>query len=707
MSREELHRQGFRDEAHDLLAELEEALLTLEAVPTDTELIGRVFRAMHTIKGSGAMFGFERIAAFTHEIETVFDLVRNGRVGITKDLLDLTLAARDRIRDMLDEDGGDAAGEARSEDILRGFRAYLPAAGKTAAPSPDLAAPDPAAGEAARVEQVWHIRFRPARTIFLAGGNPAGLLGELGELGEARVVGHAEDVPEFSELEPELCYLWWDVLLRTAAGELAIRDVFMFVEDESLIEVGLVAESGEELDEDGYRRLGEILVARGDLSPRNLEEALRGQKKLGSILTESGLVSRENVDSALAEQDAVRELKSEKRKDEAQTTIRVPAEKLDNLVDLVGELVIVQARIRQAAERSTDAVLGNLSEELELLSDSLRDATLNIRMLPIGTTFNRFQRLVRDLSAELGKSIKLLTKGGETELDKTVLDQLNDPLVHLLRNAIDHGIESPEVREAKGKPRTGTIELSAEHSGGEVLVRVTDDGKGLNREAIRAKGLERGLITPESQLSDKELMSLIFSPGFSTAQAITSVSGRGVGMDVVKRCIDSLRGSIDIESTVGTGTTITVKLPLTLAIIEGLQVRVGGEYFVVPLAMVEECVELEHSREETGRRRFIASRGEMVPYIRIRDWFAVPGTAPAIEQIVIAHLASGRLGLAVDQVIGEHQTVIKSLGRIYREVEGLSGATVRGDGSLALILDVPSLYRSVLSHRNRIAAAGA
>jgi two-component system chemotaxis sensor kinase CheA len=370
----------------------------------------------------------------------------------------------------------------------------------------------------------------------------------------------------------------------------------------------------------------------------------------------------------------------------------VPAEKLDSLVNLVGELVTVQARLTQTASVLHDNELAAIAEEVERLTGELRDNTLNIRMLPIGTTFGRFKRLVRDLSNDLDKRIELITEGAETELDKTVIDRLNDPLVHIIRNSIDHGIELPSVREAQGKPGTGTIRLSASYSGASVLVTVTDDGAGLDAEAIRQKALEKGLVSPTAELTKKELFSLIFAPGFSTAKTVTNVSGRGVGMDVVRKTIDMLRGAVEVESERGSGTSVTLKLPLTLAIIDGLLVKVGGNFFVLPLSTVEECIELIHETDELRNGNCLVNvRGQLVPYIRLRETFGMEGGLPRIEQIIITEAGRGRIGFVVDDVIGEHQTVIKSLGKVYRDIDGISGATILGDGTVALILDTNRL----------------
>jgi two-component system chemotaxis sensor kinase CheA len=380
---------------------------------------------------------------------------------------------------------------------------------------------------------------------------------------------------------------------------------------------------------------------------------------------------------------------------EVEASIRVGASKLDSLVDLVGELVIAQARLAQMAASRDDAQLVAIAEDVGRLSAELRDNTLNIRMVPIGTTFGRFKRLVHDLAAELGKEIELATDGAETELDKTVIERLGDPLVHLIRNCCDHAIETPQAREAVGKPRGGTVRLMAYHSGPSVFIEIRDDGAGLDAAAIRKKAVEQGLIAADSSLSEREIHKLIFLPGFSTAKRVSNVSGRGVGMDVVKRSVEALRGSIQIESESGKGTTIRLKLPLTLAIIEGLLVAVGDANYVLPMSLVEECVELSGEDIANAHGSHLATvRGQRVPYLRLRDWFGISGERPPIEQIAITASEGQRVGLVVDGVVGQHQTVIKTLGRMYHDVNGLSGATILGDGTLALIVDVPALLRT-------------
>ncbi|BCA80676.1 chemotaxis protein CheA [Desulfuromonas sp. AOP6] len=690
----ESQRAAFREEAGELLAELEESLLELEERPEDMDVVGRVFRAMHTIKGSGAMFGFEAIASFTHEVETVFDLVRTGQLPVTRDLVDLSLAARDQIKRLLDAADPAAADESpEGARLIGAFRAMQPRQ-KATASSPkgaEKAADKKADAEAA----VYRIRFKPFPQLLRGGTNPVCLLNELRDLGPCEIVAQPSDIPFLDELDPEECHVHWDVVLTTEAGLDAIRDVFIFVEDEAEIRINRI-DDGLDLAEGQTRRLGEILVERGDISQSQLQELLGQQQKIGEKLIASRLVEPGQVTAALAEQNQVRQLQEKRKQEEAQSSLRVPAEKLDAMVDLVGELVTVQSRLSQVAAQRNDSDLLAIAEEVERLTAELRDNTLNIRMLPIGTTFSKFKRLVRDLSRELGKEIDLQTSGGDTELDKTVIEKLGDPLVHLIRNSIDHGIESPEKRQAAGKPRLGTIHLSAEHSGDSVIIRIQDDGGGLNREAIRQKAVERGLISEGEVLADHDLYQLIFAAGFSTATSVTSVSGRGVGMDVVKRAIEALRGSLEIDSQPGVGALISIRIPLTLAIIESLLVRLGDSHFVLPLDAIEECIELTaETRGQAKGRSLVNVRGQLIPYIDLRRQFAVDGERPTVEQVVITRVNHQQIGFVVDHVIGEHQTVIKSLGRFYRGIEGVSGATILGDGSVALILDIASLLKAV------------
>ena len=682
----EQHVAAYREEATELLAELETSLLELEETPEDKDLISRVFRAMHTIKGSGAMFGFDAIAAFTHEVETVFDLVRNGRMVVTKELLNLTLKSRDHISALLDASSGYGEVDKGQGDAIIASLRLLSQGAETAASQPPPAGPPAPPVQPEEMEmKTWRIRFVPNRELLLCGSNPVSLLNELRDLGSCRITAHFNNVPPLDSLVAEHCYLYWDIVLTTSRGEAAIKDVFIFVEDDCQLTITLIDDPADA--DDDYQKLGEILIDRGDLSAEQLETTLQMQKPLGEMLVDSGTVTSEKVLSALAEQQHVKNIRQERAVPEAAASIRVPAERLDQLVNLVGEMVTVQARLTQVAAKLGEADFIAIAEEVERLTNELRDTALNIRMLPIGSTFNKFKRLVRDLSQELGKEIEMETFGEETELDKTVIEKLNDPLVHIIRNSIDHGIETPANRLAKGKPATGTIRLGAEHAGDSVLITIYDDGGGINRDAIHRKAIELGMVSANADLTDQEIFGYIFAPGFSMAAKITSVSGRGVGMDVVKRGIEGLRGTIVVNSELGRGTTITLKIPLTLAIIESLLVKIGDSHFVLPLAAIEECVELSREDIKNSHGRNVANvRGHLTPYICLRDQFAIAGARPEIEQIVIVAVHGTRIGFVVDFVVGEHQTVIKPLGVLYHDIKGISGATILGDGSVALIL---------------------
>lgn len=676
----------FRQEADELLAEIEETVLEIEEHPGDLEIVNRLFRAMHTIKGSGSMFGFEDIAQFTHHVETALDKVRSGSVPVTKQMIDLILESRDHINALLEAAaGGASVPAANAESIVSRLDALT---------SGTPAEPEQASGTGTDEtgEITYRVRFMPLENFAESGMDPADLLDEIRELGPCEIVPVTDRIPALPDFKPEQCYMYWDIALTTDKGMNAVKDVFIFVADKCRLTVDAISRADMDDFDAPVPKLGEILLERGDVDPECMTRTLAGQKRIGELLVASGSVSEDKVASALKEQQIIQQ----RRQAAKSATVRVPSDKLDNLINLVGELVITQARLTQVSHTIKDMDLAAPVEEVERLTAELRDVVLNIRMVPIGTTFSKFKRLVRDLSDNLGKNIHLETEGAETELDKTVIERLGDPLVHLIRNSIDHGIESPDTRQRNGKPESGTICLTAAHRGAKVVITIRDDGKGLDREALRAKAIERGLISPDAKLTEKETYALIFQPGFSTAGAVTSVSGRGVGMDVVKREIEALGGTIEITSRQGEGTTIQLSLPLTLAIIDGLLVVVDESHFVLPLSMIEECVELPRRLAETTHgRNVVPVRGELVPFIRLREFFHIEGDASEIEHIAIVRLEDLRIGIVVDQIIGDHQTVIKSLGKVYQEAEGLSGATIMGDGTVALILDIQDLVRCV------------
>jgi two-component system chemotaxis sensor kinase CheA len=652
----------FRQEARELLDALEQSLLDLDQAPDRSDLVDSAFRALHTLKGSGSMFGFDEVADFVHEFETAFDKVRKGKADISPGLMTVALAARDHIQKLIERPGSHAK---EGLPILEALRKIVDVGHAAPAPLPLAETPAPAAGKS------WRIVFRLPQDALAFGTNPLLLLDELRELGPCAVKALTDRIPSLDEMEPTNSYLGWEVLLTTEDGIEKIEDVFMFIRDGMELAIEPLGE---------VPAAAETLVETAPVDPAGTPKA--GASKAPEI-------------AATAKPDKAargRETPSAGSTDRAGSSLRVPAERLDELMDRVGELVIAQSRLTQIAGASDDLNLKAVAEELERLASGLRDTTMGIRMVPIGSLFGRFRRLVHDLSQDLGKEIEFVTTGEETELDKTMIERLADPLVHLIRNSIDHGVESPERRRAAGKSERGRVKLSATHSGAEVAISISDDGKGLDAQRIRAKAEEAGLIVPDAKVADSELYQLIFHPGFSTAGEITSVSGRGVGMDVVKRTIDGLRGTIDLSTKPGEGTTATLRLPLTLAIIEGMLVRVGNGRYSIPLSAVEECVELPVGSESTGHgRNFLNIRGSLVPFLRLRELFRTTTPPEPYQKVVIVSAGESRVGLVVDQIIGNSQTVIKSLSKLHADVETFSGATILGDGTVALILDVVNL----------------
>lgn len=635
----------FRVEAQENLELIEQGLLDMLARPGDRSLVDAVFRGLHTLKGSGAMFGFDALAGFTHHCESAFDRVRKGEVAPTTDLVSAVLAARDHMRSLMNDPTGDH--EAVGAQLLGALERALREADQAAV------------GQFAVPQQTWRIRFALPLNAFRNGANPGALLAELRDLGEARIAADLSRVPPLKLLEPTDHHLAWTLELTTDHGKAAIEDVFIFVIDDMELQIEPVAA-------DGAPMPGEMSADAAESQP--------DQAALHPVAPPAVVQSEIAAAKPAAE------------------SVRVPADRLDELMDRVGELVIAQSRLSQIAASGMDTALRAVSEDIGRLSGELRDTMMVLRMVPVATLFGRFRRLVHDLARETGKIIELSTDGEQTEIDKTILERLADPLVHLIRNAADHGLETAEERLAAGKPETGRIRLSAHQAGGEVVITIRDDGRGIDRDRVRAKAEAQGLVEPGAVIADSDLLQLIFHPGFSTAAAVTSLSGRGVGMDVVQRTIESLRGSIDVSSRPGEGAEVVLRIPLTLAIIDGLLVRVGQGRYVLPLDAVEECLELTLEQDmRSNGRSFISLRDRLVPYLRLREVFET-GAPPELHQkIVVVANGEDRIGLVVDQIIGDHQTVIKPMSKLHAQLQTFSGATILGDGAVALILDIGAL----------------
>ena len=706
-------QDAFFEESSEHLTTIEDGLLHLEQRPDDLDLLNRIFRAAHSIKGNSGMFGFTAVGQFTHKMETLLDQLRNGKFSVTPEITDILLRSTDQLKLLIEAARGGAAPET---DLLLQLERELAAAAEGGeAPGNTSSTPSqtsPAAPVVASSTPDLH-RFRitwaaPA-WLFQRGLDPVRMIGELedlGTIGSRRL--DTSRFPAFESLDPESCYLTWTLELETPKEQAVVEGVFDFVRDGGEITIEKV-EVKAEVEEHSKQSvstlisastgepkpLGEILVESGVVSRETLDNALSQQKRLGEILVEQHAATPQQISQALQKQG---DTATQAKKGGDAASIRVDTSKIDKLINLVGELVITQSMLSDLGSRFEMGQLAVLLEriaQLERNTREIQERVMGIRMLPIGSTFSRFPRLVRDLSGKAGKKIQLLLSGEETELDKTVIESIGDPLTHLVRNSADHGLEPPEERLAAGKPEQGTIHLSAFHEGGSICITVVDDGRGLNRDRILAKAIKQGLITETDKLSDDQIWALIFRPGFSTAEKVTDVSGRGVGMDVVKRNIEGLGGTVSIKTVTGKGTTFTLKLPLTLAIIEGMTVRVGSDTYIVPLLSILQSIQPKADCLKTvvGKGELVNVHGSYLPVMRLYEVFTLKPeiTDPTKAILLILETEGERVAVMVDEILGQQQVVIKSMEQNFRKVEGVAGATILGDGTVGFILDVRGL----------------
>ena len=669
----------FFEESLEGLDAMEAALLSMEnGGDSDPETINTIFRAAHSIKGGSATFGFAEIAGVTHLLETLLDQMRAGEREVTPPAVDLLLQSVDVLRSMMDtaQNGGDYD-QARIDELLQNLKNMLEAEAETGE------ATESGAAEEGGKPAGWNIQFAPLEHMFRTGNDPLRILRELAALGEAEPEASLERLPALKELDPSTAYLTWIIELLGDARREDVDEVFAWVEDDC--ELGIEPIIRELLDE--------------PVSPPGAAESVAPSAPVEAASEATAADDEKVVDirpqTATAPPAAQAAKTPAKRSDGG--SIRVATEKVDALINLVGELVITQAMVAQGTEQLDPVAYEKLLasvEELERNTRDLQEAVLSVRMMPMEFAFQRFPRLVRDLAGKLNKKIDLRTSGEATELDKSVIEKIVDPLNHIVRNSIDHGIEMPADRVAAGKPETGSLQLSAMHEGGNIVIRIKDDGRGMARDKILASAAKRG-VPVSDDMSDSEVFQLIFTPGLSTAAEVTDISGRGVGMDVVKKNIIQLGGSVDIASTVGVGTTITIRLPLTLAILDGMLVNVGSETFVIPLNFVVESLRIQDASVKTvsGSERLLKVRSEYIPVVNLRRQFNV-NTVGADQGLVVVVEAEGhKLALEVDELVGQQQVVIKNLEANYRKVDGVSGATILGDGRVALIVDVGGLQR--------------
>jgi two-component system chemotaxis sensor kinase CheA len=682
-------RDAFFEEATELADGMESTLLSLDLSAVEVEDLHSLFRAAHSIKGNSATFGFPAIAAFTHQLESTLEPVRQGNRLMTPDLLELMLQGVDLIRSHLYHARRGETLPSKEQQAQDALVARLQEdASAPVAPLPKPVSAPASMAVALKGGRGYSIRFEAPVDAFRRGVNLERIFRDLGKLGALQIWPDLARIPSVDHLDPEDCHLAWDVRLETSRPQTDVEEVFEFVQEGDNLRILPL------MPEEAVPSLGEILQTEAGVSPADIREALSHQKRLGELLVDMGKVQPEAVNKALDQQ--------QKKKNLAEaSTVRVATEKIDRLVNLVGELVITQAMLAQASSQSNtmqgEEMMSVALLQLDRQTRELQERVMGIRMVPVEMVFSRFPRMVHELGRQLGKDVELIMEGQATELDKTFIEMLVDPLTHLVRNAVDHGMETKEERLDSGKPSMGTIALRASSRGGHIHIEVKDDGKGLNRDRIFQKAVDRGLIPAGNRPSDEELNLLIFEPGFSTVEQVSDLSGRGVGMDVVRQNVRGLGGRIEVESQPGKGTLIRLVLPLTLAILDGLSVRVGSETFVFPLASVLESFQRQAEDIQTvkGDREVISLRGEFIPVVRLQKLLALGSTTEVSERnlLVLVESEGRRAAMAVDELLGQQQVVIKSLETHYRRVDGISGATILGDGHVALILDVPGLMR--------------
>ncbi|MDH5570274.1 MAG: chemotaxis protein CheA [Gammaproteobacteria bacterium] len=655
--------QVFFEESFEGLDIMESGLMGLDLGDADNEEINTIFRAAHSIKGGSGTFGFKEIADFTHVLETLLDEMRDGRRQVTREAVDALLHSVDVLRMMMDSAKDDT--DSDKDQIQKQLKELEGILGSGSATT-GMSAPDQVASSGGATG--WNIRFIPEPDMMVTGNDPLKIIRELAELGEIEVQTHTEKLPNLAELNPEDCYLGWDIRLTGDIAEDVLKDIFLWVEDEC------------------------------ELSMQPILAAVTGSPTTTEVNNQPAMV--EPV------QEAVNKNAEAKKAAAGSSSIRVGIDKIDDLINMVGELVITQSMLSLLGEEFSIEKLEKLQDglvQLERHTRELQESVMLIRMLPISFSFSRFPRLVRDLSANLGKKIELVMSGENTEIDKTLIEKIGDPLVHLVRNSIDHGIEKPEDRIKAGKPETGTIKLNAFHKGGNIVIEIVDDGKGIDPTAVLNKAIEKGLVPAGANLTNQQINDLIFQPGFSTAKEITDVSGRGVGMDVVRKNITSLGGAVEIQSTFGKGSVFTIRLPLTLAILDGQTVIVGDEIYIIPLVSIVESIQIKSEiiNKVAGKGETFKLRDEYIPIVRLSSVFGIPNAkAKKLEDGLLVVVEADRkpCGLFVDDLLSQQQVVIKSLEQNYQRVDGVSGATILGDGSVALILDIPGLLRMSVRH---------
>jgi two-component system chemotaxis sensor kinase CheA len=708
---------AFISEAGEQTEAIETLLLELEEQPDNRELLDSLFRCAHTVKGSAGIFGLNKVVEFTHHVETLLDKCRDGELALTPELSTLLLQCNDQIKFLVDTASDEAADTPDQKDLRADLviqlQVYTEGAGKPAQATALVAEPvAAAAGAAASLAPsaasgltLWHISARFGQETFRNGMDPLSIARYLKGLGQVKSMTCAIDtVPALVNLNPETCYLSFVMELESTAKREDIEGAFSFVADDCELDIQAPESAEQRLvraieDMPVTPRLGDMLVSVGAVSQSKLTEVLSNQEqsapvesghkaKIGNLLEDKAGVAPAVVEAALSKQQKAKESSGEENR-----FIRVQADRLDAVINLLGELVIAGAGANLLARETRNVALIEANLHMNSLIEEIRNGTLGLRMVPVGETFSRFRRVVRDTASSLGKEVNFEIVGGEAELDKSMVEKIADPLMHLVRNSLDHGLEPPAERVAAGKTPAGKLTLSAKHETGAILIRIEDDGRGINRERVLQRAWNKGLIEQGVVPSDDVINMMIFEPGFSTAEQVTNLSGRGVGMDVVKRNIEALRGNLKLNSRPGKGLQVDIRLPLTLAIIDGFLVGVGKAKFVLPLGSVVEVIEAggQHVRVDKNGRHVVELRGNVLPVVRLRTLYSVESTLPERTSVVVVSSGKGQYGIEVEVLMGQQQTVIKPLGRLFKTLRGISGSSILGSGEVALILDVGSL----------------
>lgn len=693
---EDFHKL-FYDEGKELLSQLEEQLLLLEEDMENMEIINSIFRILHTLKGSGAMFGFSNLSSFAHKIESLYDEIRNKKTNISSHIINYTLKSGDLIKEFIESDDDENL-QTKGDELLKELDKFVDNKNDTETKIEQSEIIDIQEAESKSPTnskiKLYYISFKPNEDIFKDGTKPIYLIDELSDLGESIISTNFKGLPYLNDIETEKCYFSWEILLSTEVDIDEIQEVFIFVEEDSKIEIELVSEKDIFSNETYKQKLTELFTQNQQGKNGIIKLIKLYEKDIVSLPTEevnpNDTKAVEDIAENLQKED---EIKTEKIKPPTVSStniesVRISSKKLDELINLVSEFVTNQARLFNIASKQNDTQLSELSEDFQNLARQFRDIAFEMRLIPIDSLIVKFRRLVRDLSKQLNKKVNFITEGTDTELDKNIISAISDPIMHIIRNCMDHGIEPTEIRTKNHKPEVGTIKLSSYQSGSLIIISIKDDGAGIDEEVLTKKAIEKKIINSAKGLTKQDILNLIMHPGFSTSENVSDVSGRGVGMDVVKKNVESLRGDIEIKSEKGKGTEIIIKLPLSLSIIDGLLTGVNGSYYLFPLSSVKKIFSIDNKQMDSSYKNLIQVEGKQYPFISLPNEFNKTNNYRGIKSMLLVDYQDHEVGIIVDEVFSEYQAVLKPLDKLLKKSDIFSGASILGDGKLAMVIDV-------------------